>query len=352
VLGVYVYQNGKWIWEEQHLYGVVRLGMLVPQLTIESVRSNDLYDDQNNDHTEDAGRRLYELTNHLGNVLVTVSDEKVQAPPGGPSIDYFDPHVISAQDYYPFGMIQPERNFNVSGYRYGFNGQERSDEIDGNSFSALFWEYDSRIGRRWNVDPVTKSMISPYEVLGNNPISYIDPLGNDPDKGNGKGKINYESDRMLYASVKTTIHKPRNWLRWPSSTFAERKGWERDWGNYLKGNYVGLSSQQMKLYRGRDQATKEWKQNSIAALIAFLGPAAVEAGGLALAESGAVPAIYSQFHASALRLATHTVITYYRWAPTIGAMGKTMAEFLDETGSIAMERAAVTKIALGVEVHA
>jgi len=38
----------------------------------------------------------------------------------------------------------------VGGYRYGFNGQEKSDEIkgEGNSYTALFWEYDPRIGRR------------------------------------------------------------------------------------------------------------------------------------------------------------------------------------------------------------
>lgn len=42
-----------------------------------------------------------------------------------------------------------------NGYRYGFNGQERSDEVkgEGNSYTAEFWEYDPRIGRRWNLDP-------------------------------------------------------------------------------------------------------------------------------------------------------------------------------------------------------
>src|SRR6478736_3791665 len=42
-------------------------------------------------------------------------------------------------------------------YRYGFNGQEMSNEIKGvgNSYTAEFWEYDPRLGRRWNVDPMT-----------------------------------------------------------------------------------------------------------------------------------------------------------------------------------------------------
>ena len=66
----------------------------------------------------------------------------------------------------------------VGGYRFGFNGQEKSDEIkgEGNSYTAMFWEYDPRIGRRWNTDPL-KQFNSPYVAFGDNPILYIDPTG-------------------------------------------------------------------------------------------------------------------------------------------------------------------------------
>ena len=42
-------------------------------------------------------------------------------------------------------------------YRYGFNGQEKDNEVygEGNSYTAEFWEYDPRLGRRWNCDPVS-----------------------------------------------------------------------------------------------------------------------------------------------------------------------------------------------------
>jgi hypothetical protein len=63
------------------------------------------------------------------------------------------------------------------GYRYGFNGQEKSDEIFEGSTTALFWQYDSRLGRRWNLDPKPTIGISDYAVNGNNPIIFIDPLG-------------------------------------------------------------------------------------------------------------------------------------------------------------------------------
>jgi RHS repeat-associated protein len=64
-------------------------------------------------------------------------------------------------------------------YRYGFNGQEKSDEIkgEGNLYSAEYWEYDSRTGRRWNLDPVPNEGISDYATFGNNPISNVDPNG-------------------------------------------------------------------------------------------------------------------------------------------------------------------------------
>ncbi|MCO5249770.1 MAG: hypothetical protein M9887_12575, partial [Chitinophagales bacterium] len=68
------------------------------------------------------------------------------------------------------------------GYRYGFNGQEWDDEIYGvgNSYTAEFWQYDPRIGRRWNVDPVSQIAVSDYAVNRNNPVYYYDPRGDIP----------------------------------------------------------------------------------------------------------------------------------------------------------------------------
>lgn len=66
-------------------------------------------------------------------------------------------------------------------YSYGMNTQEKDDEIygEGNSYSAEYWQYDARLGRRWNVDPVVKSHESPYAAFANNPISLVDIYGND-----------------------------------------------------------------------------------------------------------------------------------------------------------------------------
>jgi RHS repeat-associated protein len=106
-------------------------------------------------------------------------------------VTYFNPEVVSANDYYPFGSIEPYRTYtesNAANYRFGFDGQEKSDEIKGpgNSYTAAFWEYDPRIGRRWNIDPAIKPWESNYSTFSNNPIYRIDPLGNKDTTVGGK----------------------------------------------------------------------------------------------------------------------------------------------------------------------
>lgn len=62
-------------------------------------------------------------------------------------------------------------------YRYSHNGHEREDEIYANAQSAEHWMYDSRIIRRWEMDPITFEWQSPYACFDNNPVFFSDPLG-------------------------------------------------------------------------------------------------------------------------------------------------------------------------------
>ena len=77
-------------------------------------------------------------------------------------------------DYYPFGMILPNRNGSSEGpssYRYGFQGQEKDDEIkgEGNSLNYKFRMHDPRVGRFFAVDPLFKEYPwnSPYSFSEN-----------------------------------------------------------------------------------------------------------------------------------------------------------------------------------------
>jgi hypothetical protein len=88
----------------------------------------------------------------------------------------------------------PQRSTSSGSYRYGFNGQEKSDDIkgSGNSYTAEFWEYDPRLGRRWNLDPVIKPWQSDYSTFSGNPIWRIDPKGDD-DFFNADGSFSHRT---------------------------------------------------------------------------------------------------------------------------------------------------------------
>ncbi|WMJ74875.1 hypothetical protein RCC89_17155 [Cytophagaceae bacterium ABcell3] len=45
--------------------------------------------------------------------------------------DVYYARVQSLNDYYPFGMMMPGRNYSSQDYRYGFNGMEKDDEVKG-----------------------------------------------------------------------------------------------------------------------------------------------------------------------------------------------------------------------------
>ena len=215
VLAVYRYNNSVSSfaggWAEQHLYGSGRLGMLQTNLTALSSQplANDSYDASRDATIEATGNRLYELNNHLGNVIAVVTD--VTNPPGsnGNSGSAYTATIQSAQDYYPYGMQMPGRTYlapwaSSLNYRYGFNGQERSDEIAGagNHTTAEFWEYDTRTGRRWNRDPQGKDNESPYLAFGGNPVYFSDPLGNEGEhKANQTGATVTSLDKNQISSA-------------------------------------------------------------------------------------------------------------------------------------------------------
>lgn len=127
------------------------------------------------------------IGNHLGNVLTVISDRNFGVSSGGsltlpngatiPAVDYYDPDMLAANDYYPFGMLSrtigtPDK------YRFGFNGKETDNEVKGrqNQIDYGARVHDPRIGRFLSVDPLTKDYpwYTPYQFAGNKPIRFID----------------------------------------------------------------------------------------------------------------------------------------------------------------------------------
>jgi Pretoxin HINT domain len=114
----------------------------------------------------------------LGNVLAVVSDEL--SPFGG--VGGGEAVVVSATDYYAFGQEMPGRTYASDDYRYGMNGQEKDLEIGDGIMTAMFWEYDSRIARRWNLDPISADdKQADYVAFNDNPIQYSDENGDWPE---------------------------------------------------------------------------------------------------------------------------------------------------------------------------
>ncbi|MBG6130615.1 RHS repeat-associated protein/uncharacterized repeat protein (TIGR01451 family) [Aquimarina sp. EL_43] len=125
----------------------------------------------------DLGNKYYEIKDHLGNVRVVVNDRKNLDPATGD----LTAKVESYNGYYPFGMLQPNRHKDSKSYRYGFQGQEKDDEIkgEGNSVNYKYRMHDPRLGRFFAVDPLARrySYNSPYAFGENRIIDGIELEG-------------------------------------------------------------------------------------------------------------------------------------------------------------------------------
>lgn len=130
------------------------------------------------------GAKNYELTDHLGNVIVSFLDRKTGYGNNSGQYTGYKADVVSTTDYYPFGFEMQDRA--KSGYRFGFNGKENVNEIYGNGNFQDYGmrDYDPRIARlNLRVDPLTKEYpwYTPYQFAGNTPIQAIDLDGAEPE---------------------------------------------------------------------------------------------------------------------------------------------------------------------------
>ncbi|MEW6774651.1 MAG: hypothetical protein AB1304_11745 [Bacteroidota bacterium] len=168
-MAIYKDINDSLMLEELHIYGSQRLGIIKenrllakyvnifpPSSTFKtSMPNTPLIPYPYTLAPYHFGKKHYELTDWLGNVRVVINDKKT--PQGtNPSNMTYAAQVLEVNDYYPFGMLS--RNYFVSEYRYGFNKQERDDEIygEGNVYTFKYRVHDARLGRFFSVDPLFK----------------------------------------------------------------------------------------------------------------------------------------------------------------------------------------------------
>ncbi|PHR44297.1 MAG: hypothetical protein COA32_14890 [Fluviicola sp.] len=100
------------------------------------------------------------------------------------STPIFEMGKKQGSDYQVYGMLMDGRSGSTPEYRYGFQGQEKDDEVkgEGNSINYKYRMHDPRIGRFFAVDPLAAKFPawSPYVAFADNPIIYIDPDGRAP----------------------------------------------------------------------------------------------------------------------------------------------------------------------------
>ena len=167
VMAVYAQEKNKDITAESfYIYGSSRIGELDTALNMRTATVSTF------SFSRIRGIKRYEMSNHLGNVMVVVSDRKVYDG------SVFKADLVSTTDYYAFGMVMSDRSWNTEGYRFGFNGKENDNEVKGTGNQQDYGMriYDPRLGRFLSVDPLTTSYpyYSPYQFAGNKPIFAID----------------------------------------------------------------------------------------------------------------------------------------------------------------------------------
>ena len=107
-----------------------------------------------------------------------------------------------------FGMLMPGRQSTSESYRYGFQGQERDDEIkgNGNSLNYKYRMHDPRLGRFFAVDPLTWKypFYTPYSFSGNRVIDKIELEGKEPTETRLFWNLVPEIKQALWGDLKQT----------------------------------------------------------------------------------------------------------------------------------------------------
>ncbi|SEC57276.1 RHS repeat-associated core domain-containing protein, partial [Tenacibaculum sp. MAR_2009_124] len=123
-------------------------------------------------------------------------------------------------------MLVPNRHGQADSYRYGFQGQEKDDEVkgEGNSINYKYRMHDPRVGRFFATDPLDYEypFYTPYQFSSNSPIHAIELEGlesenilNEAEKYLGTpyeyGGKRPHKDMIGFTNVKSNREK---WLKW------------------------------------------------------------------------------------------------------------------------------------------
>ncbi len=162
------------------------------------------------------GDKRYEHSNHLGDVMSTVTDRKIY----NTGTQDYSAEVMSASTYYPFGMTMWSAGVPS---KFGVNGMERIDELNPDDYDFGARIYNGKIGRWMSCDAMTSRSpgITSYRFGKNNPILFFDPDGN------------YETDGHYW-----TIYLMGITMGLDPSTAEKLANSAESWDTKIHGNYA------------------------------------------------------------------------------------------------------------------
>ena len=186
----------------------------------------------------------------------------------------FSPDIFSYSDYYPFGMLVPNRHRSSDNYRYGFQGQEKDDEIKGkgNSLNYEFRMHDPRIGRFFAIDPLFRKYPhnSPYAFSENRVIDATELEGLEQrhytiDLHDQEPKLKLVKKEDCWAFNDKVVVKvvglPKN-----GSAVYTFTPWAPGRGNYVPGSGSGNYIEDFDKHFAKDPVTaiasEEYRSNS------------------------------------------------------------------------------------------
>ncbi len=174
------------------------------------------------------GLKRYELKNHLGNVLATVSDKR-DVVDNALAVEYYTPKVDNPSFYYPYGMLMSGlSNQGAITHKFGFNSFEKDDEVNGvgGHISWGDYGYNPKTIRRFGKDPFEAKYPwrSPYSVHGNNPILHKEIDGRDY-----AVYVNHETKTII---VKATFYTVCDNVSDYNSALSATTFWNEQSGKY------------------------------------------------------------------------------------------------------------------------
>ncbi|OQP68407.1 RHS repeat domain-containing protein [Niastella populi] len=336
---------------DRFLYGSSRLGTIAANESANGEPGSTEFYYENRKFPYERGYKQYELTNHLGNVLATVSDRKFGVSSGGSSlIDHYDPHIVTAQDYYPFGMLSRVALPNSGkDYKFGFNGKMNDNDVKGglgNQQDYGMRIYDPRIGRFLSVDPLQRQFpdLTPYQFSGNTPIQAIDLDGLEPQGFMEYWKAKTKEYPTKWGYTVQDVYDYKTKQTWTVMHYPNTNEYYY-WQTKYEGANKLFIPQNTGLNRYENQWTglfKQFKPTHLSedrsfhyAMVGMLSTPFVAMGAI---EGSA--AIWSTVESNALKVIGNALLKYWYHAPAIGKIGMNVAEFLDESGSVGGAKAA------------